>query len=958
MHLPDHLKWFIRLTAILLLTGSASATTPVARWALDDGAGTTVRDSIGGHDGTAFGPAWVEGRVGGALRFDGLNDYVSVPAAFSSDTFTITGWLETGTSGTVYSAAPAAYSVYLTPDGSQLRFRVDTRNAGGTVSWIGAPLPSSGWHAFAASFDGHALRLYLDGVLEATRPVSVGVVNNPASGFIGTFMPGLSPFAGSLDDVRVYDVALSDEEILGLAGSENAPPMVNAGPDFETTTGSVDQLTAVVSDDGLPDPPAALSTLWSMVSGPALPFFANSETPTTNVTFSAPGTYVLRLTANDSSLSVFDEVTATVTSSVPSSSLGQVQAEDFKEGGEGVGYHDTTVADYGGTNYRPGESVDIYADGDGYFVGHFRAGEWLAYDVDVPSTRSYDIRLRLMGTVAITRQLSIQVDGAETTGPFDVSVPDSMVWFDFTYGGLPLTQGRHEIRIQAETNSLNLDYFELLTVGGNLPPVVDAGPDLAVVLPASASLQGHVTDDGHAYPTPELTWSTASGPGRVTFSSPHTASTLATFNVNGVYVLTLTAFDGEEFGSDSVTVSVSDSTVNQPPVAYDQSVSVTRDIPKQIVLDFDDSGGPAPYTFTYGSPGHGQLEGTGATVTFTPDRGYTGPDSFIWSVSDGQYQASATVTISVNPPLQQGAIVIDHTDLSAFDRIPADVLAAARNLRVLFADRSVGVNLDQSLDCLAAASWDSAPDLCKRDYASIDAARSRYTLGGSLADEPLLAYPIDPVTYGRSNWTFESFYDVWYETVKDYLASFAPARLPEYDIVTFQFSYLNNDPSIADPACGFLATGDRQSCPDYLQGADVGGIAALEAANPDKHFVYWTTSLSRNSDPVLTEFNAQMRQYALNNGKVLFDFADIESHDPDGSPCYDAADGVPYYLDGTLEENFPSDGVDNPAICRRYTTETTGGHLGSVSGGRVQVAKGFWLLMSCIAGWEDPACGP
>ena len=62
MHLPNHLKWFIRLTAVLLLAGSASATTPVAHWALDDGAGTTVRDSIGGHDGTAFGPAWVEGR--------------------------------------------------------------------------------------------------------------------------------------------------------------------------------------------------------------------------------------------------------------------------------------------------------------------------------------------------------------------------------------------------------------------------------------------------------------------------------------------------------------------------------------------------------------------------------------------------------------------------------------------------------------------------------------------------------------------------------------------------------------------------------------------------------------------------------------------------------------------------------------------------------------------------------
>jgi hypothetical protein len=51
-------------------------------------------------------------------------------------------------------------------------------------------------------------------------------------------------------------------------------------------------------------------------------------------------------------------------------------------------------------------------------------------------------------------------------------------------------------------------------------------------------------------------------------------------------------------------------------------------------------------------------------------------------------------------------------------------------------------------------------------------------------------------------------------------------------------------------------------------------------------------------------------------------------------------------------ENYPDDGEDYPAICQDYTTETDGGHLGSVSGGAIRIAKAFWVLMARIAGWD------
>jgi hypothetical protein len=94
-----------------------------------------------------------------------------------------------------------------------------------------------------------------------------------------------------------------------------------------------------------------------------------------------------------------------------------------------------------------------------------------------------------------------------------------------------------------------------------------------------------------------------------------------------------------------------------------------------------------------------------------------------------------------------------------------------------------------------------------------------------------------------------------------------------------------------------------------------------------------------------------MRQYASANGKILFDVADILSHDPYGNPCYDNLDGVAYD-NGNNSEDHPDDGVARLATCQHYTTEVEGGHLGSVSAGSIRVAKAFWVLMARIAGWN------
>lgn len=92
----------------------------------------------------------------------------------------------------------------------------------------------------------------------------------------------------------------------------------------------------------------------------------------------------------------------------------------------------------------------------------------------------------------------------------------------------------------------------------NSGPVVSAGPDQTVTLPAGAPLAGAGTDDGRPNPPGKLTlsWTSVSGPAPVTFDDAASASTTARFAVAGTYTLKLTASDSALAASDEVTVTV------------------------------------------------------------------------------------------------------------------------------------------------------------------------------------------------------------------------------------------------------------------------------------------------------------------------------------------------------------------------------------------------------------------
>lgn len=318
----------------------------------------------------------------------------------------------------------------------------------------------------------------------------------------------------------------------------------------------------------------------------------------------------------------------------------------------------------------------------------------------------------------------------------------------------------------------------------------------------------------------------------------------------------------------------------------------------------------------------------------------------------------------ITPP--PGLIWIDHNSIDDFDRIPEQYLRAASSIPMVFSDRSVGQNINEGLDCLAAGPANipnnayDAPNSCRRDYDDSTSApwdTTSYTQAdyqsGRVPER--LRFDPDPILYNRSNWKFEFRTGEWEELLENFVTNIVPAYVNTTAVLSFQYSYLNIGigETIADPDRGFFV-----DLPSNYYGSnrtrwDISDMEALEAQYPSKVFIYWTTSLARSIGTVEgMNFNNQMRQYVADNGKILFDVADILSHDDKGQPCYDNRDGVQYCTPSGNCENHPNDGQNLPAICQLYTTETDGGHLGSVSAGKIRVAKAFWVLMARIAGWD------
>jgi len=178
------------------------------------------------------------------------------------------------------------------------------------------------------------------------------------------------------------------------------------------------------------------------------------------------GTHTIRLTANGSDFNFnwfgFEplDTEAGTQSPYTDHDLSQIEAEDFDTGGEGVAYHDTNRGNHGNAYRDTDVDIQIADDTSGdYNIAWIRDGEWWEYTVDVPADGEYDLTARVAGKNATS--LDLAVDGSQMA---TVDVPDTGDWQEWTTadgGSIRLTGGTHTIRLTANGDDFNLNWFAL-----------------------------------------------------------------------------------------------------------------------------------------------------------------------------------------------------------------------------------------------------------------------------------------------------------------------------------------------------------------------------------------------------------------------------------------------------------------------------------------------------------------
>lgn len=241
---PDKNNFFERrnimktLTTLIIVLGMASFATAalqdglVAHWTFDEGTGTIAHDSAGSNDGVIHDATWTTGKFGGALFFDGDEDYVTVPDDDSltpHDEITISWWVFRVSSqdAGIFKYAFSPNEQYSPGNSRSLYFSMDRLGicaAVNTIDEIYFNGPSlNEWHHIVGTFNRGQAAIYIDGELKVSETLYVSSIMNDVQPLIigGCWdYGGADRFASALnglaDDIRIYNRALSAAEVAQL----------------------------------------------------------------------------------------------------------------------------------------------------------------------------------------------------------------------------------------------------------------------------------------------------------------------------------------------------------------------------------------------------------------------------------------------------------------------------------------------------------------------------------------------------------------------------------------------------------------------------------------------------------------------------------------------------------------------------------------------------------------------
>jgi hypothetical protein len=223
----------------------------ISYWTFDkaDIEGITVKDIFGGQDAAMMGdPAIVEGKVGDALEFDGISDWLLVSddinaVKIPTKEITLEAWvypehfIEWGGYISCFQDNGSFEKGWTLGTNNQISFAISTENpddGDGTLSYVKVGALDTGkWYHVVGVYDGATIEVYIDGKLKATSGIHSGDIAYPPNAFltIGIYKDDNEhfPHKGKIDEVRLYEKALSEDEVLRNYAAEGFMSVESSG---------------------------------------------------------------------------------------------------------------------------------------------------------------------------------------------------------------------------------------------------------------------------------------------------------------------------------------------------------------------------------------------------------------------------------------------------------------------------------------------------------------------------------------------------------------------------------------------------------------------------------------------------------------------------------------------------------------------------------------------------------
>ncbi len=208
---------------IALTVNNGVASGPILHLKFDESSGSVAADSSGNNHSAALanGPTFVAGKIGNALNLDGTNDYGSIGDLDVSPALSVSIWIKQPTALSGWgSAFMKRYTYGFEVNGSTMYFGVGNGSAWSRT--IATSVTLNQWQHFVGVYNGSTVTLYKDGVqIGAAQPGTM--TNSDLPLLVGSWTGSTQFFRGAIDDVRLFNRALTSSEVQALYTAASQP---------------------------------------------------------------------------------------------------------------------------------------------------------------------------------------------------------------------------------------------------------------------------------------------------------------------------------------------------------------------------------------------------------------------------------------------------------------------------------------------------------------------------------------------------------------------------------------------------------------------------------------------------------------------------------------------------------------------------------------------------------------